>query len=257
MRLSGLLRALAALPIVTAACSLAFPAPTPMRVYRRAAEPGRTTRCLVVFLPGLGDTERDFVDHGFMDAFAARSLPVDAVAANATFGYYANRTVVTRLREDVLQPARAAGYREIWLVGISMGGMGALLLSKGGDPDIAGALLLAPYLGEADLLREIDRAGGVARWQPGAIRPDDYQRDVWRFLKENTGAPEGVARPRLYLAAGDNDKLAYGHKLLAASLPKDRVFKTPGRHDWGPWAVLWADFLDHSDFRARCGPQGD
>src|SRR5579862_1684929 len=150
MRLYGLLRALATVPLLTAACSLAFPAPKPMRVYRRAAEPGRTTRCLVVFLPGIGDSERDFVDHGFLDAFSARSLPIDAVAANATFGYYANRTVITRLREDVLQPARAAGYREIWLVGISMGGMGALLLAKSGEPDIAGAVLLAPYLGDGD-----------------------------------------------------------------------------------------------------------
>ncbi len=256
MRRYGLLRALATVPLLTAACSLAFPAPAPMRVHRHSAEPGRTTRCLVVFLPGIGDSERDFVDHGFIDAFGARSLPVDAVAANATFGYYANRTVITRLREDVLQPARAAGYREIWLVGISMGGMGALLLAKTAEPDIAGAVLLAPYLGDGDLLREIDRAGGVARWQPGAVTPNDYQRDVWRFIKENTSSSDPEARPRLYLAAGDKDKLAYGHRLLAAALPKDRTFTTPGKHDWGPWGVLWADFLDHSDFRARCGPQG-
>ena len=26
----------------------------------------------------------------------------------------------------------------------------------------------------------------------------------------------------------------------------------PGGHDWGPWSVLWAEFLDRSEFRAHC-----
>jgi hypothetical protein len=232
-----------------------------MRTVRRAAEPGRTRRCLVVFLPGLGDHETDFVDHGFLDALSARALPVDAVAANATFGYYANRSIVTRLEEDVLRPARDAGYKQIWLVGISMGGMGARLAAKAakagpsGEPTIAGALLMAPYLGDDAILQEIDRAGGVARWNPGPIAEGDYQRDVWRFLKEAT-ARDRESRPVLYLAAGDQDKLRFGHRLLRDALPSDRVLSTHGTHDWAPWAILWADFLDHSDFRARCANPG-
>jgi pimeloyl-ACP methyl ester carboxylesterase len=249
-----------ATPLFGAACGLFFPAPAPMRTVRRAAEPGRTSRCLVVFLPGLGDHETDFVDHGFLDALSARALPVDAVAANATFGYYANRSVVTRLQEDVLRPARQAGYEQIWLVGISMGGLGALLLSKAAakpdEPTIAGALLMAPYLGDERLLREIDGAGGLAQWNPGPEDANDYQREVWRFLKETTARHDREARPTLYLAAGDEDKLRFGHRLLAAALPSDRVLSTRGTHDWGPWSVLWADFLDRSDFRARCTTPG-
>jgi pimeloyl-ACP methyl ester carboxylesterase len=223
-----------------------------MRTVTRQADPSHRSRCLVVFLPGFGDDENAFVDHGFPDAFRARGLAVDSVSAGATFGYYSRRTVLTRLREDVLGPARAKGYEQIWVVGVSMGGLGSLLLAKDQDPNINGVLLLAPYLGDDGLLAEIDRAGGVARWEPGTVEKDDYQRDLWRYIKHVTQPPG--APPALYLGAGDKDKLGYGHRVLAAALPQGRVFSTQGKHDWGPWLVLWADFLDHSDFRSHCGP---
>jgi len=222
-----------------------------MRTVRELAEAHHRSRCLVVFLPGFGDDEHAFVDHGFGDALRARSLRVDTVFTGATFGYYARKTVLTRLRHDVIDPALAEGYEQIWAVGVSMGGLGALLLAKEPDVTIAGIYLIAPFLGQDDLLREIDRTGGLAKWNPAPPSADDYQRDVWRFLKravQDPGAP-----PAIYLGAGDKDKLAYGHHLLALALPQDHVFSRPGRHDWTPWLVLWTDFLDHSDFRARCG----
>jgi pimeloyl-ACP methyl ester carboxylesterase len=251
MRLSALVRALLAFsPLASLGCGLFFPAPTPMRTVARAADASHRSRCLVVFLPGFGDDEKVFVEHGFTDALRMRGMAIDSVSAGATFGYYSRRTLLTRLREDVLVPARAKGYEQIWVVGVSMGGLGALLLAKDQDPGIAGVYLLAPYLGDDDLLEEIDRAGGVARWEPGVVSPDDYQRDLWRYIKRVTGAPQGP--PLLYLGAGDKDKLGHGHRILAAALPAARVFSTPGKHDWGPWSILWADFLDHSELRARC-----
>jgi len=221
-----------------------------MHTVRQLADASHRSECLVVFLPGFGDDERDFLDHGFGDALRARSLKVDAVFARATYGYYARKTILTRLREDVIQPARAEGYSRIWVVGVSMGGLGALLLAKEPDTKIAGVYLLAPYLGGNDLLREIHGAGGLARWESGAAPGQAYDRELWRFLKGALQRPDSP--PLVYLGAGDHDKLAFGNRLLAAALPKDRVFSTPGRHDWGPWSILWADFLDHSDFRARC-----
>jgi pimeloyl-ACP methyl ester carboxylesterase len=248
---SPLRRWLALSPLLGAGCGLFFPAPTPMRTINRLADSPHAGRCVMVFLPGFGDDERAFLDHGFDDALRARSLHVEAIFTAATYGYYAKRTILGRLREDVVNPALAHGYEQIWLVGVSMGGLGALLLAKEPDTHVAGALLLAPYLGEDDLLREVDRAGGIARWEPGPPRDQDYQRDLWRFLKSVAQHPE--AAPAIYLAAGDRDKLAQGHRLLAASLPPGRVFSIPGRHDWKTWSILWARFLDDSDFRARCG----
>jgi pimeloyl-ACP methyl ester carboxylesterase len=222
-----------------------------MRTVQQLAEEHRRSRCLVVFLPGFGDDEQAFVDHGFADALRARSLRVDAVFTGATYGYYAKKTILTRLRHDVIDPALAEGYEQIWAVGVSMGGLGALFLAKEPDVNIAGVYLLAPFLGNDDLLREIDRSGGLAKWDPSPPPGGDYQRDVWRFLKRAVQHPN--ESPAIYLGAGDQDKLAYGHHLLAHALPQNHVFSTPGRHDWAPWLILWADFLDHSDFRARCG----
>jgi pimeloyl-ACP methyl ester carboxylesterase len=235
-------------------CGFVFPAPTPMRTVASPVDAGHPSKCLVVFLPGFGDDEHSFVDHGFVDALRSRGLSVDAVSAGATYGYYSRRTVLARLEQDVLMPERAKGYQQIWVVGVSMGGLGSLLLAQDRDKhqDLTGVLLLAPYLGDDDLLGEIARAGGVAKWEPGPPRQDDYQRDLWRYLKRVTAAqPEGP--PILYLGAGDKDKLGYGHRVLAGALPSDHVYTTPGKHDWGPWSLLWADFLDHSSFRQRCG----
>jgi pimeloyl-ACP methyl ester carboxylesterase len=240
--------------VATSACTLVFPAPSPMRtvaIPASTSDGAHPSRCLVIFLPGFGDSAESYEDHGFIDALRARSLDVDTVSANATFGYYANRTVLTRLHEDVMVPARARGYEQIWLVGTSMGGMGALLLAKQEQAGLAGVYLLAPYLGNEETLGEIDRAGGLAKWHPTAIAPDDYQRAVWLYVKGLTENPN--ARPTLYLGAGDTDKLHYGHTILAAALPAERIFRTAGGHDWNPWSVLWAHFLDTSDFRDRCG----
>jgi pimeloyl-ACP methyl ester carboxylesterase len=251
MRLRTLLGPVVLALALAGGCAVLLSAPTPMRTLRRSAVSGHTSRCVVVFLPGLGDDERDFDKHGFVDALGTRNLEVDTVAANATIGYYAKRTVLERLREDVIRPVRLSGYQQIWLVGISLGGLGSLLLAKDQESTIAGVYLLAPYLGEEDLLSEIDRAGGLRAWEPGAAK-DDY-RELWRWLKDATAHPD--QHPAIFLGAGDQDKLAHGHRLLRAVLPPDRVFRTNGIHDWGPWSVLWADFLDHSDFRSRCeGP---
>jgi pimeloyl-ACP methyl ester carboxylesterase len=240
-----------ALLVPSSGCKLLFPSPVPMhKVTARAGDGAQPSRCLVVFLPGFGDDENVFVEHGFVDALSVRNLPVDTVTAGATFGYYLDRTVIDRLREDVLLPALAADKtREVWLVGISMGGLGALLLARDQDPKTAGVVLFAPYLGGDRIFDEINSAGGLARWEPGRPSTDD-DRELWRYLKRVTARH---APPAIYLGAGDQDEhRPHGPHPLAEVLPESHRFRTPGRHDWGPWSVMWADFLDRSDFRAHC-----
>lgn len=221
-------------------------------VVRPAVDAGHPTRCVIVFFPGFGDGERVFVEHGFIDALAARRLRVDTVSAGATFGYYANRSLLVRLREDVWRPLREKEYKEIWLVGISMGGLGAVLLARDQDPRVAGFVLFAPYLGDDGVLREINEAGGLTLWQPGPA-PRDDDREVWRYLKTVTERPD--RSPAIYLGAGDDDphRTVAPHP-LAEVLPVNHLFHVAGGHDWGPWSVLWADFLDRSDFAQHCGP---
>lgn len=243
-------QALALLLGLTSACASWLPAPVPMHTRASLEQPGRRARCLLVMLPGLGDDDSVFVEHGFVAALRERRIAVDVIAAAASLGYYARNTVRSRLEADVLAPARQLGYAQIWLAGVSLGGLGSIMMAHDHPEQLAGIILIAPYLGDDDLVDEIAQAGGVRRWQPGTIEAGDYQREIWRWLQAATEIPSTV--PAIYLAAADQDKLAASHRLLAHVLPPERLFRTRGNHDWGPWQRLWADFLDHSDFAARC-----
>jgi alpha-beta hydrolase superfamily lysophospholipase len=112
-------------------------------------------RVLLVLLPPAYGSARDFVDHGFVSAIRSRGLPVDVIAAGAMADHYLDETVVARLHADVIAPARAKGYRRLWLAGISIGGFGSLLTMQSHAADIEGLLLLAPYLGSRPAVNEV------------------------------------------------------------------------------------------------------
>jgi pimeloyl-ACP methyl ester carboxylesterase len=198
---------------------------------------------LVVFLPGRGDRAEDFEERGFLATAREAGLEADVLAVDAHLAYYYKRVITQRLWEDVILPARAHGYRRVFVVGISLGGLGAITLAQEHPDAVAGLFVLAPYLGEPELAREIEAAGGLARWS-GEASARDF-RGVWGFLR---GYAAGEARPPLWLAYGESDRYAYGHRLLAAALPKDRVLVTAGGHDWKAWDRLWREFLARGAF---------
>jgi pimeloyl-ACP methyl ester carboxylesterase len=225
-----------------AACYRVPPATVPMRTVRYDL-PGSDHRCLVVFLHGRGDRPEDFARHGFVDRLRASGARCDAVAADSHLGYFADRSMGRRLEEDVVAPAHAAGYREIWLVGISLGGLGALIHESEHPGGVSGIVLIAPYLGEGEPIAEIAVTGGAARWTPPASpAPDDFTRRLWTFLKATYATPGRAAVP-VYLGYGRSDRFAAGQRLLADLLPPGRVTTTPGGHRWGPWEALWKAFL--------------
>ena len=147
---------------------------------------------LVVFLPGRGDRAEDFEERGFLDAARKAGLEADVLAVDAHLAYYYKRVITERLWEDVVLPARARGYRRLFVVGISLGGLGAITLAQEHPDAVAGLFVLAPYLGEPELTREIEGAGGLARWS-GAPSERDF-RGVWGFLR---GYAAGEPRPPL------------------------------------------------------------
>jgi pimeloyl-ACP methyl ester carboxylesterase len=198
----------------------------------------------VVFLPGRWDSAAHFENERFIDAVRQTGLAVDMVAVEAHYGYYASRTVVTRLREDVIAPAMAQGYAQIWLVGVSMGGLGALLYVRDYPDDIAGVVALAPFLGEAAVVQEITRAGGLWQWHPASVAPGDYQRQLWQWLKAYLR--RHAEAPRLYLGYGQRDHFAPANRLLAMYLPEPQVLTTTGGHEWAAWRALWQTFLNTS-----------
>jgi pimeloyl-ACP methyl ester carboxylesterase len=197
---------------------------------------------LLIFLPGIRGDGTEYARKGFVQAVRSRNLPVDLLAADAHFGYYAERSLIERLRADVIAPAKAEGYKNIWLVGTSLGGFGSLLYSSEYPDDITGMVVLAPYLGSADVIAEISAAGGLKRWQPGSSVQTDAERRLWAWLKNYATPDHGL--PRLYLGYGRDDKFAAAGALLASVLPPTHVNVVPGKHDWRTWKTLWNRALD-------------
>lgn len=226
-------------------------APMPVRRFPAACGPHADT--LLVLLPGRGMTLGELEREGFIDAVRAQRLAVDVWLVDAHVGYFKARTVVPRLHDDVVAPARAQGYRQVWLAGISLGGFGALLYAEDHPTDVAGTLLLAPYLGEPDATTEIAAAGGLRRWTaPSGELPDPaFDRRLWRSLQVRLESGRAAASP-IFLGYGLQDRLAPSHAVLAGALPPERVFTAPGGHDWAPWRGLWARLLAATPL-PRCG----
>lgn len=120
--------------------------------------------------------------------------------------------------------------------------------------EIASVALLAPFLGERSLLREIEQAGGVGAWQPGGAA-GNYARRLWRWLKQKPSWPPVV------LGYGERDTYVQAHRLLAQTLPAEHVAVAPGGHAWPTWERLWREkvaedmlaMLQSADDRAAQG----
>lgn len=205
----------------------------PMPVDRGQAV--RQSDTLVIFLPGRGSREDAFREKGFFDDLQTNG--VDVVSADAHMGYYIEESVTDRLHEDIIQPARDEGYEHIWLAGLSMGGMGAVLYAEHYPGEIDGMILLAPYPGDSDLTEAIRESGGLREWDgTAASEGQAYQREAWRRLKADIRAG---AYP-IVLGFGEKDRFAEGHRLLADQLPASRVFtEEGGGHNWKAWEPIW------------------
>jgi pimeloyl-ACP methyl ester carboxylesterase len=193
----------------------------------------------VVFLPGAYTSPEDFVQAGFVSAVRERQLPVDLVFADLNLQHLTDRTILRRVRHELVLPARALGCRAIWLCGISLGGFIGLAFAERYTSEIDGLCLLAPYLGNHMITGEIERANGLASWQPGELAADDDERRVWRFLKSQPHPQMAI-----HLGYGREDRFVNSHRMMAAVLPPTQVQVVPGGHQWPVWSRLWTDFLD-------------
>jgi pimeloyl-ACP methyl ester carboxylesterase len=236
-------------------CVSWLPAPVPMRAvdYER---PGPRAACLIVFLPGQGDSAEGFERYGFVEDVLRRRYSIDMVAVDATLGYYTRGVFSERLAQDVLLRRKQRGYSEVWLVGNSMGGFGSLLYSRQRPvAEVTGVLALAPYLGsDSDLFAAIKRAGGLARWHAppkvAKLNESNYEVELWRWLQALAAGTE--KGPELYLGFGKDDKLFDTDSLLAPALPGEHVYLRAGAHNWETWRTLFNRFLDEGPLRERC-----
>lgn len=227
-------------------CMSTPPVTTPIHsiTYTHPLEKNHDT--LIVLLHGKGGKASDFEKAGFIQSVRDKGLLVDMIAVNGHLGYYFKRNLIERLRNDIIKPALSRGYKHIWLVGVSVGGLGTLLYSMTYPEEIDGILLMAPFMGNSGSIEMIVKSGGVSQWNPDTARIKQWQKELWNYIKEVTSGSD--TKPVIYLAYGTNDNYGPTSGVLEEVIPPERVLKSKGGHNWRSWAPLWSDFLDVAPF---------
>ena len=216
--------------------------PIPSRFYSGG---GNDKKTLIIFLPGRGDDIESYERAGFIETLRSSTRPLDSVVIDAHLGYYNERILVDRVGEDIIRTYRALGYDEFIVVGISLGGVGALRLKFDFPELVVGTVLIAPFLGSAATIESVAAAGGIQSWHKQQHDPNDVGEEIWSWLGAMYDEQSGTI-PNTIVAYGENDKFAATSNYLAGSLSKSFVFKNDGKHKWVTWSPLWSD-LTNSD----------
>lgn len=191
-------------------------------------------------LTGSYSTAEDFVREGFLEDLQRRGLDAWVAMGEVRAAYFSDGSIVQRIRESVVEPARDEGLARLWLAGVSLGGLACLCYAARHGEELERVALFSPYPGTRELLREIGTAGGAERWN-AAAKPLDPEREAWRWLRER-GA--GAERIECWFASGD--RFAQGQRSMARLLAPSSVHEVPGGHEWKDWRGMWNDFLERS-----------
>jgi len=243
LRPSTLLHSLLAL--LLSACSTGGDVTRPIPTLRVPAP--QSPHRLVVMLPGRGDDLDSLASRGITQIIHRQWPDADLILTGLTMPFYRQGRAAARLHEEILAPAHARHYDEVWLAGISLGGLGALMYDRAYPGEVDGILLISPYLGDKSLYREIEAAGGLDRWRPGPVQaftPETYQRELWRYIR-NWSVGSGRARS-VWVAWGDKEGFRDRIGLLAAQLPPGHAFELPGHHNWTLWRPAATVLLEHA-----------
>ena len=229
-----------ALCIALAGCTSSMVEDLPVLRYQAESGPSSGT---VVLMRGIGGSHKTFEKRGWIDEIRNRGFDWTLIAPDAGLSYYMKRTLVARLTQDVVAPSMTTGHEKVWFAGVSMGGLGSLYYLLERPNEVAGVVLIAPYLGSPEIMTGIQAAGGLIAWQPPNVDPpDDWE---WSFLRSLRKLLLSEDHPPIYLAYGLDDKHRSGQRLLADALPKENVITLPGKHRKWVFDRLWTEILDH------------
>lgn len=247
-RLASLLLAVV-LAVLLGGCETVRPAVVPVRTLAEPAPCAVDT--LVVMLPGSYSLPEEFLREGFVRTLRERQIAADVVLVDAHLGYYRDQAIAGRLDADVIRPARARGVRHVWMVGISLGAVGAMLYADEHPGVLEGVVLLAPFIGTRLTAIEIENAGGLATWPAPQRQPgEELDLRLWRWMQAQSAA----SAPPLHIfqGYGVDDRFAYNNRLFSRSLPPARVFTAPGGHDWAAWNALWQRIAEQLPLARGC-----
>lgn len=217
--------------------------PTPATHYASGTDSGE----LIIFLPGIGDDMGVFERSGFIDQLRASKPGADSVVVDSHIGYYVNRSLPSRIYQDILLPYREKGYERFILVGISLGGYGALWVNNEYPEWISGTVLISPLLGRRSLVKKISDAESVHSWRSQLDHDPSPTERPWVWIDDMIDA-ESAEIPALILAFGSQDKFQQAGNLLAESVPESHVFRNGGSHDWQTWAALWREITQNQSW---------
>jgi S-formylglutathione hydrolase FrmB len=209
-----------------------------MRTIIEAAQPDSGSPVLLALLSGSYSEPEDFVREGFAREARARGVGAELAMAEVRAAWFADGSIVRRIRDNVVKPAQARGRSRIWLAGISIGGLAALCYAARHEIDIEGILLISPYPATRDVLRDIDAAGGLEAWRPVIPPEGDLEREAWRWLADSVDA-----RPEVHCYFTSGDRFVAGQRRMASAVDPRHVRELPGIHDWDAWRALWGAFL--------------
>ncbi len=195
---------------------------------------------LLIMLPGINNSLFRFEEEGFFEDIKQYSLSFDVLTVGADIEYYMQGRLVSELQLHVIPFAKQQGYRNIVLGGISLGGYGSIWFNHEHADEIKGLLLIAPYLGEPEMLADIASYPDVGTWRKYQ-RPvkDDFSSFVWHWIDDDIGAKQN----QTLLVVGSKDKMFPAAQLLSQYLPDEQVIIGSGRHNWYDWRKLWKNLL--------------
>lgn len=202
-----------------------------------------SSRNLVVLLPTFGGKGSDYEAQGFIKEVRDRGFEAHLKVLDVNPSLYLDSKIIDVLKTEVVIPAKNDGYKNIILVGISLGGHGALQYATKYPDDVYFVFVLAPFLGGPVVSKAIEKAGGLDKFEDCPSIGWKYACSIWHLLRNYTSDHDN--RRRIALGYGTEDPFARQNRLLADRLPPDLVFTVSGGHDWETWKKLWIMALDH------------
>jgi pimeloyl-ACP methyl ester carboxylesterase len=212
-----------------------------MRTIQTGPEGSRRPAVMLALLAGSLSEPGDLVREGFPDAVRAHGIDAELVMGETRAAWFADGSIVDRIEDAVMAPARSRGHSRLWLAGISLGGLAAICYAARHEAGFEGLALLSPYPATREILREVEQAGGPEAWNPQMPPEGDLEREAWSWL-----AAGGARRTTVCCYLASADRFIEGQRRMASTMDSARVRELSGGHDWPAWRSLWDAFLsDH------------
>ncbi len=234
--------------LALSACAFNGNSHEPLTIQKISAD--KPTKNLLVMFPGINSPGTDFIDHGFVDLFREHYKNTDILLVDTRLAYITAGNIAYRINNEIIHPAKKLGYNNIWLLGISLGGLSVLEFDKHYPNQVKGIVLIAPYLGSFKAIKALATTSNLQQKQQWA----DANRDntnktiqLWRHILK-ISRPSAKQSVQLLLAYGKNDRYNKSHQLLASLLTNKHVTTIDGSHGWITWEKIWKVLLNKKIF---------